>query len=436
MNNFDYFPRIHTALAEWLVCVAFICPLAPREIKPQQVAICAIFLLSMLANFLVMETVNAQGLLWAALMALGAVQMLLLIYLNNRPDWAKTLYRWARAFLVAELAASLEWQINYYLYQNAVVSSIGQTYICMAFIYALIFLAIIYYRKREQTRFAGRVSLREALSAAGITIGAFVISNIQFALSGSFALISMNEGVLSARTMVDLGGVVMLYANSEQRRQMYLRYEVDAMANLLQRQYEQYQQLESNNEAMRTVYHDLKHQIRYLEAETDIDKRKAHLTELKEIIRTNESRVNTGNSVLDTILTGKSLLCAEDGITMTCYADAQLIGFMGVMDVCSIFGNIIDNAIEHERTVREADNRLIKVYVRQRGAFLLIRVENFCDAPVAFKAGVPVTTKADTQLHGLGLKNVRRSVERYGGHVNFEQSDSWFTVTILIPIPR
>lgn len=437
MSDFvvEYFPRVHTALAEWIVCIAFICPLSLREIKGKQLWVAALFLMSMLATFMLMEHLNAQGLLWAVLMALGMIQMLLLIYASNRPDWAKSFYRWARAFLMAELAASLEWQINYYLYQGGIVTTLGQTYICMGIVYLCFFTGIFWHRKRAKKRFSGRYSMREALGAVGIAIGAFLISNIQFALSGSFPSM-IHDGVLYARTLVDLGGVVMLYANSEQRRQMYLRYEVDAMANLLQRQYEQYQQLEANGEAMRRVYHDLKHQIAYLESEPSIDRRKVLLKEMKEIIRTSESKVRTGNSVLDTILTGKSLLCADEGIVMTCYADAKLIGFMDVMDVCSIFGNIIDNAIEYERKVDEPDNRLIKIYVSKRGAFLLIRVENFCDVPVLFEGGAPVTTKSDKQLHGLGLKNVRQSVEKYGGHINLEQVNHWFTVTILIPLSR
>lgn len=437
MNDFvaAYFPRIHTALAEWVICIAFIIPLKPREMKPRQVLFASAFLVSMLLTFYLMEKTNAQGMLWVVLMALGMLQMLLLLYAKSRGNWPKALYRWARAFLMAELAASLEWQFNFYLHKIGLVTTMHQTYYCMWGVYVSFFIAILLYRRKTKDLFSGRVSMREALSAVSIALGAFTISNIQFAFIGSFPSISSNDGVLYARTMVDLGGAMMLYANSEQRRQMYLRYEFDAMTNLLQRQYEQYQQLEANSEAMRRVYHDLKHQIAYLESEQDFDKREALLKEMKEIVRIRESKINTGNSVLDTILTGKSLLCADEGIVMTCYADAKLISFMDVMDVCSIFGNLVDNAIEHERTISAPENRLIKIYVSKRNAFLLIKVENMCESPVVFEGGNPVTTKADKQLHGLGLKNVRRSVEKYGGHIHLEQVDSWFTVTILVPLP-
>lgn len=431
----EYFPRLHTAIAEWLACVAWVCPLRMSGLRGRAVTADALLLCSLLVTFAVMEWQQAQGSLWMALMALGMGLMLLRICARYRLR-AAALYIWAHAFLLAELAASIEWQINYYLLGSGVISAVGQTYICMTGVYALLFGALLMLRRRMEGRAETVVTMREALSAAGIAIGAFMISNVQFAFRDNLFFASSGDGVLYARTLVDIGAVIMLYANDEQRKEMALRYELDAMTRLLQRQYEQYQQFEANNEAMHRVYHDLKHQIAYLESETDGTKRMASLREMKEIIRTNESKVVTGNSVLDTLLTSKSLICAKEGILMTCFADASRIGFIDVMDVCSIFGNTIDNAIECERKVTEPDDKIIKVQVDVRGAFLLIRIDNFCESPVSFEGDTPVTTKEDKQMHGYGLKSVRRSVEKYQGHINVEQDGGWFTVTILIPLPE
>lgn len=431
-----YFPRIHTALAEFLACLVFVMPLKKGEWKAKDIVLSFVFLSALFLTFYGMESGMAQGFLWTVLMVLGMVEMFVMLYLHYKPDWRTTLYYWSHAFLIAELAASVEWQINYYMIKGGYISHIGQTYILMTLVYLLIFSGIYYIRKKRGNQVSRRITKREAFSAVGIAIGAFIISNIQFALQDSAFSASLGDGVLYARTLVDISGVTMLYANGEQRREMYFRYELDATINLLQRQYEQYQQFESNNEAMHRVYHDLKHQIAYLESETNIDRRKASLREMKEIIRTNESRVNTGNTVLDTLLTSKSLICTDEDILMTCYADAKLIDFMDVMDVCSIFGNTIDNAIEFERTVADIESRLIKIYVGARGVFLLIRIENYCDVPINFIDDTPVSTKADKQLHGFGLKSVRKSVEKYQGHINVEQVKNWFIVTVLIPLPK
>ena len=434
-----YFPRVHTAIAEWLACMAFICPLSTKEARGKPLLLAHVFLGTLLATFIIMERGHVQGVMWAAMMAFAMAQMFLMICLYRWPNRAAVLYYWAHAFLIAELAASFEWNVNYYLIKGGVISSMGQTYICMAIVYALVFGTVYGARKNRLSRINAesmKITRREAFSAAGIAIGAFMISNIQFAFQDTLFSESLGDGVLYARTLVDVSGVIMLYASNEQRREMLLRYELDAMGNILQRQYEQYQQFDANNEAMHRVYHDLKHQIAYLESETNKEKRMESLKEMKEIIRTHESRVNTGNRVLDVLLTSKSLICAEENILMTCYADAKLLDFMDVMDVCSIFGNTIDNAIEYERTVKNPDDRLIKVSVDTRGAFLLICIKNFCESPVSFVGDIPATTKADKQLHGYGLRSVRQSAEKYHGHLNLEQENGWFTVTILIPLPK
>lgn len=433
-----YFPRIHTALAEWLACMAFILPLTLREVRPRRLLLAGGVLITLLVTFGIMEKQRVQGVIWVLLMALAMLQMFLMICLYRWPNRAAVVYSWAHAFLIAELAASVEWNINYYLIKSSVITSMEQTYFCMSAVYLLIFGGIYWRRKgkRNDGLWELPCTKREAFGAAAIAIGAFMISNIQFAFQDTMFSESLGDGVLYARTLVDIAGVIMLYANTEQRREVALRYELGAMANILQRQYEQYEQFEANNEAMHRVYHDLKHQIAYLESEPDLSKRMDSLKEMKEIIRKHESKVSTGNKVLDVLLTSKSLICADEGIVFTCYADAQSLGFMDAMDVCSIFGNTIDNAIEYERKVQNPDDRLIRIYVDTRSEFLLIRIQNFCDVPVDFVNGTLVTTKADKQLHGYGLKSVRLSAEKYNGYLDLEQENGWFTVTVLIPLPK
>ena len=45
-----------------------------------------------------------------------------------------------------------------------------------------------------------------------------------------------------------------------------------------------------------------------------------------------------------------------------------------------------------------------------------------------------MTTKADNQMHGYGVKSIKRAVEKYGGHLSLEQEHNWFRITALIPL--
>ena len=142
--------------------------------------------------------------------------------------------------------------------------------------------------------------------------------------------------------MTDFAGLLLLYVIDIQRRAVRVRYELNAMDNLLSRQYEQFQTAEANNEAMHRVYHDLKHQIAFIRGEENEEKREAYLAELDRVVSKHEAEASTGNAVVDTLLTSKNLLCLEHGITMTVFADAHDAEFLDVMDLCSIFGNAIE----------------------------------------------------------------------------------------------
>ena len=111
------------------------------------------------------------------------------------------------------------------------------------------------------------------------------------------------------------------------------------MQNVLQNQYVQYKQSRESIDLINYKYHDLKHQIAVLRSETDPEKRNEFLNHMEDEIRQYEAQNKTGNKVLDTVLTSKSLYCAKHGITFTCVADGTLLDFMDIMDICSIFGS-------------------------------------------------------------------------------------------------
>ena len=103
--------------------------------------------------------------------------------------------------------------------------------------------------------------------------------------------------------------------------EMRARKELEAVQNVLQNQYAQYVQSKESIELINYKYHDLKHQIAVLRSEEDPQKREAFLDEMEAEIRQYEAQNKTGNKVLDTVLTSKSLYCNKNGITFTCVED-------------------------------------------------------------------------------------------------------------------
>ena len=136
---------------------------------------------------------------------------------------------------------------------------------------------------------------------------------------------------------------------------------------------------------------------------------------------------------MDTLIAGKMMNCRANNIKITCVADGDILDFMHVADICTIFGNSLDNAIESVTMIEDPEKRLIHLTISQKKNFVLIQINNYCENHITMKNGYPVTTKADKADHGFGLKSIRYTVEKYHGTLTFDLKDNWFELKMLIP---
>lgn len=208
------------------------------------------------------------------------------------------------------------------------------------------------------------------------------------------------------------------------------------MAALHRMQYANYQVSRTSIDLINQKYHDLKHQIEFLKMEISEKDKIAYLNKMEKEIQQYEAENKTGNRILDTILTTKSLKCQEKNIQMTCVADGKALDFVNPMDICSIFGNALDNAITSAEKVENPERRLIHVTVSQEKSFLRIKIENSFQGVLKMKNQLPITTKEDRRYHGFGLKSMKEIAEKYKGSMTVSAKDGWFELRILIPLPE
>ena len=164
--------------------------------------------------------------------------------------------------------------------------------------------------------------------------------------------------------------------------------------------------------------------------------RTEYLDQMEQQIRTYEAQNKTGNRVLDTILTAKTIQCQSEGISLTCVADGQALDFMNPMDISALFGNALDNAIESVKKLPNPEQRLIHVSAMRQKDFLRIRVENCYSGELRFVDGMPTTTKRDARYHGYGLKSIQSIAHSYGGSATIDTKDGWFELRLLLPVPK
>ena len=140
-----------------------------------------------------------------------------------------------------------------------------------------------------------------------------------------------------------------------------------------------------------------------------------------------DAMVETGNEILDTVLTEKSLICEARGITLTCVADGECLSFMDAVDIYAIFGNALDNAIEAVSALEDPDRRSIAVMVFARANLVFLQLENYYSGSLQFDGTLPATTKQqEAGYHGFGLKSIRYTAEKYGGFLTAQNEDDIF----------
>ena len=427
-------PRFYTALAEWMACMLFILPLKKRMDKQKTILLMA-GALAVQSVFLVV-TGNLAIYFWIPCMVIAVILMIRFIYGCCDVGSTDAIYFGMIAFVVAEFLASIEWQVVCFIWKGQMPALwiralllIG-IYGCIAFV----LLKIMQTHLPKDGKM--NISPKELFSAQLIAIAVFAVSNLSFLTSNTPFSGTYSFEIGNIRTLVDIGGIAILYAHLIQCGELRVKKELEAVQNVLQNQYVQYKQSRESIDLINYKYHDLKHQIAVLRSEEDPKKREEFLNRMEEEIRQYEAQNKTGNKVLDTVLTTKSLYCNKHGITFTCVADGTLLDFMDVMDICSIFGNALDNAIECELKIADKEKRLIHVTVSQQKNFLILRFENYYEGSLKVKEGRFLTTKKEKEFHGYGIKSIRYTVNKYDGAVSIDTKENWFDLKILIPMKK
>lgn len=425
-------PRIYTAIAEWMACMLFILPVKKRFDNAKTGALMAVFLI--VQSVFLMITGSVKIYFWIPCMIIAVLLMIGFIYGCCEISLRDAGYFGMIAFVAAEFMASIEWQVVCFFWDGT-VPAVAIQGVVLAAIYGCV-AVILYKMLHMHLPKDGKmgISIKEYISGLVIAIAVFAVSNISFLTENTPFSGRYSFEIGNIRTLVDLGGIAILYAHLIQCCELRVRKELEAVQNVLQNQYVQYKQSRESIELINYKYHDLKHQIAVLRSEEDPKKREEFLNRMEEEIRQYEAQNKTGNKVLDTVLTTKSLYCTKHGITFTCVADGTLLDFMDVMDICSIFGNALDNAIECELKIPDKEKRLIHVTVSKQKMFLILRFENYCEETLQYQEGALVTTKKEKEFHGYGLKSIQYTANKYEGAVSMNVEDNWFELKVLIPM--
>ncbi|MGX4601198.1 GHKL domain-containing protein [Faecalimicrobium sp. JNUCC 81] len=206
------------------------------------------------------------------------------------------------------------------------------------------------------------------------------------------------------------------------------------------KEYNYYLNINKEKDKVKSLYHDTKNHmicIRHLCKTNDTEKIIEYIDSMKtNIIKYNKYKeeFNTGNMILDSILINKKSICVEKQIDFDINIDFSKNDFMDMMDVCTIFSNLIDNAIEACDKINKSNiNKKIKLESKYIDQFCIILIENTKINEIKIRKNLFITSKKNSYIHGIGLNNIKSSVEKYLGEMVINHSENKFIVKIMIP---
>lgn len=257
-----------------------------------------------------------------------------------------------------------------------------------------------------------------------------------FALFNCFSIAAINVQTNGQINLVDINFIcyisafICAYIVKHSLAGNYRMLEMERIREDMRVQYEIWNQKKENDEAIKRMYHDLKHQIQALEMKGNTEEL---ADALKSRLEERRLRIYTENPVLNVIFNEKEKTAEKDEIRFEMESSFGDFTFIEDLDLCSIFSNALDNALEAAKQCQKGE-RWIKLRYNEKEAFIAFSIQNsYMD--IIMKDGKPITNKADSGYHGIGLKSIEVALRKYNGNCRIDAQDHIFTLSAWIPKP-
>lgn len=197
----------------------------------------------------------------------------------------------------------------------------------------------------------------------------------------------------------------------------------------------QYREVENMYRQVRGWRHDYHNHIQlmkiYLE-DNMISELGSYLNELQNDLINVDRVVKTGNVMADAILNSKLSLAKNKSIRVDAKGFIPEKITIASIDICAVLGNILDNAMEGCMTVKNQEERFIRVYIDVLKGKLYISVSNSSGKKVKKIGGKYISTKKGN--HGYGLFRVDQIAKKYNGYINRQDEEGVFATEIMFPL--
>ncbi|MDY3000181.1 GHKL domain-containing protein [Romboutsia timonensis] len=213
-----------------------------------------------------------------------------------------------------------------------------------------------------------------------------------------------------------------------------LKLEYELINERIRTNYKSYENINEVHDKLKYVYHDLKNHMICIKNYDTKEEIISYINNLELQISDFENFKNTGNKTLDIILGEKIRLCKKYNIEFEESINISKLKFIKNNDICSIFANALDNAIEACINIDSEIEKRIEAKATYINEFAIIKFINTKTNDIKIIDNRIQTSKPDNKKHGLGIASIKYIVNKYNGETIVNYSDNEFILKIMIPI--
>ena len=296
----------------------------------------------------------------------------------------------------------------------------------------LIFYIVIYKIIKSEIEINKKDILCLGIPIIGNITSFFIVFKYLFKFSQQGLISEIH--ILNFSILLFLSNISIILVIRKIRRDSKLLAEYKVMKKNVDMQYKYYMKVKDNQLKTRRLYHDMKNHIICIKKLNENGySSNNYISNLENQLKSYDNTFDSGNMLLDIILSDKKEICDKNNINFNCNINFTKCNFMELEDICSIFSNVLDNSIEACEKINDY-NKYISLEGKIIENFFVLKAENSKSNRINIKDSKVITDKKDKFLHGLGIKSIKQSVKKYNGEVVIDYTDDKFILNILIPI--
>lgn len=319
------------------------------------------------------------------------------------------------------------WKIHMPLLDKYIRNFLNMTFSMLFVVFSYYSFILPVWGKKEKVKFTRTQCILHVIIAVYNFLNMLVIVVAAGKIKGeetSFILL-INMGFIIFADMYFLYFIQFIEESNQ------LKIKVKLLEQQAELQYEYYVRQEKKYNESISILHDVDKHIMAIEGLYNGENKEVaiqYAKEINQILKPLIPQQLTNHPILNILLDDKKKIADKEHIKIQYDIGNIELNFMNPMDVTTIFGNLLDNAMEACRKVEES--RWIKVKASPYYEMIAIKIENTSNNKTEWERGKPISQKGLN--HGIGLSNVERAIKKYDGSMCLNSKNGVFQCNIII----